>query len=474
MIKIFLTNNAQIEESCLEELQNNALVDEIVRLDCSHAEMRSSEVLRQISSLSRESEYILIYTNCHEFRLGYGALERMIAIAEATGAAMIYSDYYELANDKRKNLPLIDYQFGSLRDDFNFGSLLLLNGKLFRNAVDTIEKDYKYAGLYDLRLKLSRLGQLLHISEYLYWDVETDNRTSGEKMFDYVDVRNRAAQIEMEEACTDHLKKINAYLPPEFEQIDFGDSENFPCEASVIIPVRNRAKTIRAAVESALSQKASFRYNVIIVDNHSTDGTTDILRELASQDQRIIHIIPEREDLGIGGCWNLGIDSEHCGKFAIQLDSDDMYSGSDTLQRIVDAFYQQSTPMVIGSYQLTDINCNPIPPGIIDHKEWTPENGRNNALRINGLGAPRAFYAPLARKIKFPNTSYGEDYAMGLAISRRYQIGRLFDVLYNCRRWDGNTDANIDISQVNANNLYKDKLRTWELQARISDNHGES
>ena len=302
----------------------------------------------------------------------------------------------------------------------------------------------------------------------LYTAVETDTRTSGEKQFDYVDPRNRDRQLEMEEACTVHLKKIGAYLEPHFKEADY--SGDFPVEASVIIPVRNRVSTIADAVESALSQTADFKYNVIVIDNHSTDGTTDVLRGLADKYDNLKVIIPAFSDLGIGGCWNEGVNSAHCGRFAVQLDSDDLYKNTDTLQRIVDTFRKENCGMVIGSYELTDFNLNPLPPGLIDHREWTDDNGRNNALRINGLGAPRAFVTNLLREIRVPNTSYGEDYALGLAISRDYRIGRIYDSLYLCRRWEGNSDSNLDIARVNANNLYKDRLRTWEVEARIAKN----
>ena len=317
-------------------------------------------------------------------------------------------------------------------------------------------------------MKLSQLYALVHANEYLYSEVEEDNRKSGEKQFDYVDPRNRDRQIEMEKACTQHLKEIGGYLEPNFKDIDFNQGD-FEVEASVIIPVRNRAATISAAIESVLKQQTSFKFNIIIIDNHSTDGTTEAI-DAFKADERVVHLVPERNDLGIGGCWNYGVNDARCGKFAVQLDSDDLYKDEHTLQTIVNAFYEQKCAMVIGSYMMTDFDLNELPPGVIDHKEWTPDNGRNNALRINGLGAPRAFYTPVLRAIGLPNTSYGEDYAMGLNISRQYQIGRIYDVLYLCRRWGGNSDAALSIEKVNANNLYKDRIRTWELEARIAAN----
>jgi glycosyltransferase involved in cell wall biosynthesis len=203
-----------------------------------------------------------------------------------------------------------------------------------------------------------------------------------------------------------------------------------------------------------------------VIDNHSTDGTTEMTSKFTETDDRVVHIIPERNDLGIGGCWNEGIFHEKCGKFAIQLDSDDLYIDNNVISRVVETFYGQKCAMVVGSYKMVNFNLEELPPGLIDHKEWTPGNGRNNALRINGLGAPRAFYTPVIRRIRVPNVSYGEDYAVGLAISRHYQIGRIYEPLYLCRRWEGNTDAALDINRANANNLYKDRLRTIELLAR--------
>jgi len=299
--------------------------------------------------------------------------------------------------------------------------------------------------------------------------VETDNRKSGEKLFDYVDPKNREVQVEMEKICTAHLKRIGAWLGPESDDLDSVNVEDcrFDVTASIIIPVYNRVRTVGDAVQSALSQVCDFPFNVIVVDNHSNDGTTELLNQFAENDSRLIHVIPARHDLGIGGCWNEAIHHLSCGEYAVQLDSDDVYSGHDSLQKIVDAFRNQKCAMVVGTYQMTDFDMNPIPPGIIDHKEWTEDNGKNNALRINGLGAPRAFWTPLMRTLNFPDTSYGEDYAVGLRICRQYRIGRIYDVLYCCRRWEGNSDAALDVVKVNANNLYKDRIRTWELEARI-------
>ncbi|MDD4609071.1 MAG: glycosyltransferase family A protein [Bacteroidaceae bacterium] len=429
--------------------------------------LTSTETVRAIAERS-DAAYTLIYTKYTQLQLGLFAIERMLNIAQDSQAAMLYADRYVQKNGKKENAPVIDCQLGSLRDDFDFGALQLLNATVLKKAAASIQEEYALAGMYALRLAVSRLGELVHINEYLYTEVEQDIRKSGEKIFDYVDPRNRASQIEMEKACTVHLKEIGGYLAPQFEKIAF-DKETFAYEASVIIPVRNRIRTIKDAIRSVLSQKTTFKFNLIIIDNHSTDGTTEAIREFEGDD-RVIHIIPTRNDLGIGGCWNAGVHHELCGKFAVQLDSDDVYMNENALQTMVDAFYAQNCAMVVGTYMMTDFDMNEIAPGIIDHKEWTPENGRNNALRINGLGAPRAFYTPVLRTVKVPNTSYGEDYALGLNFSRHFQIGRVYDVVYGCRRWDDNSDASLDIVKQNAHNTYKDRIRTWELQARIALN----
>ncbi len=436
----------------------------------SGVSLRSTETLRSIAEAVSE-KFILIYTKDHPLEMGMFALDRILAIAEDTRADMLYADHYKMVIGEdgvpvRKKHPLIVCQKGALRDDFDFGSVLVFRSSSFKRAVRAMDADYEYAALYDLRL---RMKNIIHINEYLYTEVETDTRKSGEKQFDYVDPRNRAVQIEMEKACTEHLKRIGAWLKPEFKEPE-AQPDAYPVTATVVIPVFNRVKTIMDAVTSALNQKTDFPYNVIVVDNHSTDGTSEILSAMAFEDPRLKHVIPAKHDLGIGGCWNLAVHHELCGEYAVQLDSDDVYSGPDTLQKIVDAFREQKCAMVVGTYQMTDFKMNPIPPGIIDHKEWTEDNGRNNALRINGLGAPRAFWTPLLRTINLPNTSYGEDYALGLRISREYRIGRIYDVLYNCRRWDGNSDAALDVDRVNANNMYKDRIRTWELEARIRMN----
>ena len=448
----------------LSALRNSQLVDKVVCLD---EPVFKSETIRRIAAESK-ANYALVYTKTTTLELGYMALERLLQIAQDTEAGLVYADHYQVKGDELVKAPVIDYQKGSLRDDFDFGSVLFFDAAALKESVQRMTETYQHAGLYDLRLKLSQRYALVHANEYLYSEVEEDNRKSGEKQFDYVDPRNRDRQIEMEKACTQHLKEIGGYLEPHFKDIDFNQCE-FEVEASVIIPVRNRAATIGAAIESVLKQQTKFKFNLIVIDNHSTDGTTEAI-DAFKADGRVVHLVPERNDLGIGGCWNYGVNSAHCGKFAVQLDSDDLYKDEHTLQTIVEAFYEQKCAMVIGSYMMTDFDLNELPPGVIDHKEWTPDNGRNNALRINGLGAPRAFYTPVLRSIGLPNTSYGEDYAMGLNISRHYQIGRIYDVLYLCRRWGGNSDAALSIEKVNANNLYKDRIRTWELEARIALN----
>ena len=413
-------------------------------------------------------EYLLLVDQRYRVEFGPTGLERFLGVARATGAPMLYSDCLE----DGKPHPHIDCQRGSVRDDFDFGPALLFRSEPFKAAVAAQMaegRNYSFAALYDVRLRLKELP--FHIRENLYYYSETDKRKSGEKQFDYVKKSNRERQLEMEEACTEHLRRIGACLGPRPDAPEC--TEKFPVEASVIIPVKNRVRTISDAVGSALGQRCSFPFNVIVVDNHSTDGTTELLRSLALKDSRLRHIVPEENGLGIGGCWNKAVDSPLCGKYAVQLDSDDLYSSENTLQRIVDGFAAQRCAMLIGSYTLTDIDLQPIPPGLVDHSEWTDGNGHNNALRINGLGAPRAFRTDLLRVFHFPDTSYGEDYAAGLALSGRYRLGRLYESLYCCRRWEGNSDAALSIEKQNANNLYKDSLRTAEILSRIRRNRGE-
>ena len=426
--------------------------------------LESSNTIASIAE-NTDADYVMICTRHTTIGWGNNTLERFLRVADDTDAVMVYADHYKMVEGKMEKHPVIDYQSGSLRDDFDFGSLWCIKAQALADYIAQSDREeYQFAALYDLRLYLSRVGEIFHLNEFLYSEAELDTRKSGEKQFDYVNPRNREVQIEMEKACTQHLGKVGALIDTTFyRQPDFGE-QDFEYEASVIIPVFNREKTVADAVKSALGQKANFKFNVIVVNNHSTDSTGEILDELKADN--LIQIVPERTDLGIGGCWNEAINSSFCGKFAVQLDSDDLYSSPKTLQKIVDAFYKQKAAMIIGSYRMCDFDLNTLPPGLIDHKEWTDENGCNNALRINGLGAPRAFFTPLVRQIQFPNTSYGEDYALGLAFSRRYRIGRIYDELYLCRRWGGNSDAALSVEKVNANNLYKDRLRTMELKAR--------
>ena len=423
----------------------------------------SSSDVRNVAAKA-DSEFTLIYTKPTELRWVNWGLERLEQVAGYTGAAMCYSDRFTQVGDAVCEAPVIDYQDGSLRDDFEFGGVQLYRTSALKEAAARMTEDYQYAGLYDLRLKVAEAGSLVHVNEYLYYEVQIDTRSSGERQFDYVDPRNRAVQIEMEKACTEHLKAVGAYLAPgEYRDVDL-KAGDFEYEASVVIPCRNRVRTIADAIRSALDQKTDFPYNVIVVDDNSTDGTVDVIRSF--DDPRLIYIAQDRSYHAIGGNWNAALHHPKCGRFALQLDSDDVYSGPDTVQRFVDAFRSQNCAMVVGTYRITDFELNTIPPGIIDHKEWTDDNGRNNALRINGLGAPRGFFTPLARSINFPTTKYGEDYAVALRISREYRIGRIWDVMYNCRRWDDNSDASLSIVKENANNLYKDRIRTWELTAR--------
>jgi hypothetical protein len=422
----------------------------------------SSGELKKIDKKSND-EFILLIISGAELELGYYAYERLSQLARAFKPGILYSDYYD-KSDTLVEHSLIDYQEGSIRDDFNFGHILFFRKDIFSEAVKELDAEIRYAGLYDLRLNISIKYPVMRIPEFLY-SASVNKNDKNEYQFEYVDPRNRDVQVEMERVFTQYLKKINAFISANDMGIDLY-SVSFKDEASVIIPVKNRVKTIPDAVNSVIKQKTDFPFNLIVVDNHSADGTSDLLSGLASKNKNLIHLIPERTDLGIGGCWNEGISHTECGRFAIQLDSDDIYSDENTLQKIVGRFREEKCAMVIGSYKLTDFKYNLIPPGIIDHKEWTLENGVNNALRINGLGAPRAFYTPVIREIKFPNVSYGEDYAAALAISRRYKTSRIYEPVYICRRWEGNSDASLTIEKLNRYNFYKDKIRTIEIFAR--------
>jgi hypothetical protein len=476
-ISVVIADSDNSHDELIEQLYNSHHVKEIILINGSNKKYQSKKI-RQITvnNISNTNTFKLIspylksantlfVLSPNKIILETTDLKRFINIAKNTNAGLLYSDYYELSDDKKEKHPTIDYQTGSLRDDFDFGHLFLVKTSLIKSYVTYLFYDYQYAGFYDFRLFISRHDIILHIPEYLFSVLEHDARKSGEKQFDYVDPKNREVQIEMEKSVTDHLKKINAFLEPITEATIFKEEE-YRVTASVIIPVKNRVQTISYAISSAVNQKTDFKFNIIVVDNHSDDGTTESIKKLCTHNKNIIHLIPEKDNLNIGGCWNLAVNDSHCGMFAAQLDSDDLYINEFTLQKIVDKFHEENCAMVIGSYTMTDFDLKELPPGIIDHKEWTPDNGHNNGLRVNGFGAPRAYYTPVIREIGFPNTSYGEDYSVTLAISRQHKIGRIFDSLYLCRRWKGNTDSDLSIEQVNKNNFYKDRLRSIEISAR--------
>jgi hypothetical protein len=467
-------------KSLIDQLRHSDLLDQIYIYSSPAIEfvgtipieintIHSTAAVKRIAEVIN-SEYILVVLSPAKISLGKFSLERLVNVATDSGAGLAYSDFHEVKNGKTAPHPLIDYQVGSIRDDFEFGHLVLIRTQLFQEAIKFMNSDFQFAGWYDLRMRLSEMGKIFRIPEFLYSAEEVDLRKSGEKQFDYVNLKNREVQIEMETVATAHLKRIGAFVGPAFGEVNFSSEDDFENEVSVIIPVKNRVKTIKDALESVFIQKTDFRFNVIVVDNHSTDGTTELLKSMAVEHEQLVHILPERNDLLIGGCWNEAVHSNQCGRFSVQLDSDDVYKDSGTLQSIMNTFRNEKCAMVIGSYTLTNFLLQEIPPGKIDHKEWTPDNGPNNALRINGLGAPRAFYTPLLRELKIPNVSYGEDYFLGLTISRDYKIGRIYNSVYCCRRWEGNTDAALNINQININNFYKDRLRSIEIIARQKKN----
>ena len=442
--------------------------------------IRFRNVKQLCDAICRNSleRYVLVRLDDREITPDEYCFHRLVETASEVDATLTYCHYKErLADGSLANHPVCDYQYGSLRDDFDFGPLVLLNAAdVLAASEDFTEEESALldGGWYALRLRLSSTGIFMNIPEYLYIAERIDDRKSGEKQFDYVDPRRRDYQIEMERMLSEHLYEINALVKKEKQTCDFDgiEAEGFPREASIIIPVRNRVKTIGDAVRSALSQKCGFEYNVIVVDNGSTDGTRELLRDVRDTKLRVIELTGN-EGLGIGGCWNRALQSPYCGRFAVQLDSDDIYADENTLQAVVDKFRETGAAMVIGSYIIPDFGLRPMPPGLIDHREWTDDNGANNALRINGFGAPRAFYTSIARKFLFPNVSYGEDYALALRISREYVVGRIFEPLYFCRRWEGNSDASLSVEQTNANNTYKDFIRSIELYARIRANRPE-
>ncbi|MEI9478149.1 MAG: glycosyltransferase family A protein [Deltaproteobacteria bacterium] len=414
------------------------------------------------------TKYLLVLAGDPQISIEPEALEKLLKIAEPTKAGLVYSDFYDETKHGKTPHPLNDYQPGSVRDDFDFGAIILLSVPAVRKALKKygVIPGLQFAGLYDLRLKLSIDHSVSHLQEPLYSVTKREGPSGDEKLFAYVDSHNEAVQKEMEFVFTDYLKKIGAYVAADHLRRADQAATFFPVEASVVIPVKNRKETIADAVKSALSQETDFSFNVIVVDNHSVDGTTAVLSDLARQYSRLRHIVPVRTDLGIGGCWNEAIHHEACGHYAVQLDSDDLYSNTHTLQKMVTMLRQGSYAMVIGSYRLVDSRLKEIPPGLVDHREWTDENGHNNVLRINGLGAPRAFNTGLMRDIEFLNVSYGEDYAAALRICREYRIGRIFENLYLCRRWSGNTDAGLTIEEANRNDAFKDTIRTIEILAR--------
>ena len=467
----------------IEQLRQSPLVERICLLatggvsaipeGCERVAVDTLYGSRTMRTIARKSTtpYTLLVIHDTTIEFGQFALERMLTAAEVSGSGMVYSDYHDTHGGQRTAHPVIEYQLGSIRDDFNLGSVLFFDTKALKAAAASLRQDFQYAGLYALRMAVSRRRPISRVAEYLYGKVELDVRQSDQKQFDYVDPKNRAVQIEMEQAVTEHLKSLGAWLKPRFKTPNL-DQEAFAHEASVVIPVKNRVNTVGDAVSSVLKQQTTFPFNLIVVDNHSNDGTTDVLRSFAQKDSRLVHLIPQRQDLLIGGCWNEAIMHPACGRFAVQLDSDNIYRDEATLQKIVDVFHREKCAAVIGSYRMTNFKLEEIPPGVIDHREWTPENGRNNALRIHGLGAPRAFYTPIIRGIRFPNASYGEDYAAVLAVSREYQIARIYDPIYLCRRWEGNSDAGLDVARQNTFNFYKDKLRTFEILARQQLNKG--
>jgi len=474
---VIISFDKSVTENILSDLRETELISDIIILSNIEIDGNeeivitdypfSGEVIRKVIEKT-STKYLVFINGSRTIEINKYCVEKFISEAKGLNTGLVYSDFYEKHNEKILNHPLVDYQAGSIRDEFDFGQCFLINADLIRYSLPdfiSIKNNLKYSGMYELRLAISRKSSLRRTPESLYTVHNTEEYSRLEKMFEYVDSKNRDVQIEMEKVATHHLKNINAFIEStDKKSIRFEDK--FKVEASIIIPVKNRVNTITDAINSAFNQKTSFNFNLIVVDNHSDDRTSEKIKKISSANNRVVHLIPQKKDLGIGGCWNEAIFHPECGKFSVQLDSDDLYSDENTLHKIVDKFYEEECAMVIGSYKLTDYNLNDIPPGLIDHREWTVENGHNNALRINGLGAPRAFYTPIIREIKFPNVSYGEDYAVALVVSRQYKIGRIYEPIYLCRRWEGNTDASLSIEKQNGNNFYKDSLRTEEIKIR--------
>lgn len=434
-----------------------------------------SRPIQNVSTLLKQifHPYFILVDQEKEIRISPAALRRLWRVAQDDDVGMVYADYYERNHRGNRPQPLTDYQLGSLRDDFRFGPLVLFKCLAIQSVLKkygALPKDAE-AALYDLRLKLSTDFRIVHIPEYLYVAEEKQilkDKKAGampEAHFAYVARKNFLRQKQFEKLATQHLKRIGAYLPARRKTLA-RPLNGLQWKASVVIPVLNRKKTIAQAIQSALEQKTDFPFNILVVDNHSTDGTTGIVQRFASRYPHVHHLVPSRRNLGIGGCWNEAVHSPYCGRYVVQLDSDDLYSSSRTLQKIVDTLRRGRFAMVVGSYTLVDEHLKKIPPGLIAHREWTDANGHNNLLRVNGMGAPRAFDVTVLREIGFPNVSYGEDYAVALRITREYKVGRIYQNLYWCRRWKHNTDAGLSLEQQNRNDTYKDRLRSEEIRAR--------
>lgn len=438
----------------------------VVTLPALCSSQQVADLLKQLTQAA--ARWALLMLQPGEVELTPQEVRRMIAVLRDVERPMLYSDFRQHGD----RCQCIDYQEGSLRDDFDFGPVVLIDVPAVNASLANANQwvDCRFSAWYQLRLQCCGSAHNLpfHLNEYLYTFLPLSQDVASQ--FDYVNPRNREEQIEHEAVLTRWMETRGCKI--DYRQLlnatPLCKEEGRPV-ASIVIPVFNRVRTILDAVHSALSQQTSFDFNVLVVDNHSTDGTTEALSQLAETESRLVHIIPEEQTLLIGGCWNKAVSHPKCGAFVVQLDSDDIYSRPDTLQLVVDAFEQQNCMAVVGSYRLTDFDLNQLPPGVIDHREWTPENGMNNALRINGFDAPRAFRRELLEQYPLPNTSYGEDYAAMLRISRQYRLGRIYESLYDCRRWSGNSDAALTREQINRNNLYKDRVRTIELTARLNN-----
>lgn len=404
------------------------------------------------------------------FQIVADSVDFMVDCLEGQDAKMVYADYVMQTRGGVKRLRMLaDAERHVARDTFDFGPLVVCR------RVDAIRAigggpSCQTSSFYALTLGLERLGELYHTGVPVGFVMETDTRDSGVRQFDYVNPLNIEVQKEREEIFTAHLRAIGALAVPMEQRVEVKSHTQFKRRASVIIPVKNRVNTVGDAIRSALGQRTSFDFNVIVVDNHSGDGTTELIAGMAAESDQIVHIVPVREDLGIGGCWNEAVSSGECGRYAVQLDSDDLYSSDSSLQKMVDKMGERAYALVVGSYKLVDFNLADIPPGVIDHREWTDHNGSNNILRVNGMGAPRAFDTEWLRRHPMPNVSYGEDYAAILRATRQNLVGRVFDVVYLCRRWGGNSDAGLTDKAQAAHDAYKDKLRSDEIDARIAMN----